>query len=362
MKVERADVERVLGRAVSSYDVEPIDAHLRIHSVTGGVFRVRADGDTVVIKIVRQGVDDDPGGLWVSGAEPSHRNYWKREWLAFDSGLLDSLPGRLRAPRTLLTTQVADDECWIWMADVGGRHGATLELDDYTTIGYDLGTTQGAFTAGELPEHEWLSRRWLRGWMDATARLVDALRPDAALDDSRLTALRPLRQRILALWESRSALLAIVESAPQTVVHCDFWPANLFVDQQGTTAIDWSQVGIGALAQDLDQITLDTVWMQARPDESLDLLESLILPAYGAGLRDSGMTVDDEELHRWYAAAAAGHYVWMAGMLAIRAGQPEFVAGQEDRFGRDYADLVTDRARVVEHALVLGEAALGSAT
>ena len=101
----------------------------------------------------------------MSGADPSHRNYWKREWLAFDSGLLDALPGRLRAPRTLLTTQPSDDECWIWMADVVGRHGAALELDDYATIAYDLGTTQGAFAAGELPRHEWLSRRWLRSWM-----------------------------------------------------------------------------------------------------------------------------------------------------------------------------------------------------
>ena len=360
MIIDRAELQRAFGRPVASYDVEPIDPHLRIHSVTGGVFRVRADGESAILKIVRRGVDDDPGGLWVSGAETWHRNYWKREWLAFNSGLLDTLPGRLRAPRALLTTQVADDECWIWMDDVSGRHGATLELDDFTTIGYDLGTTQGAFATGELPQHEWLSRRWLRAWIEATARLVDALRPDDALDDPRLSALRPFRQRVLDLWDSHAHLLAIVESAPQTLVHCDFWPANLFVDDRGTTAIDWSQVGIGALAQDLDQVTLDTVWMQTRPDESLHLLESLVVRAYAAGLRDAGFPVDDEELRRWYAAAAAGHYTWMAGMLAIRASQPEFVAGQERRFGRNYADLVTDRARVIERALSLGEWALGS--
>ena len=105
MNIDRGDVERAFGHAVSSYDVEPIDPELRIHSVTGGLFRVRADGETLVLKIVRRGVDEDPGGLWVSGADPSHRNYWKREWLAFDSGLLDRLPGRLRAPRSVLTEQ-----------------------------------------------------------------------------------------------------------------------------------------------------------------------------------------------------------------------------------------------------------------
>jgi hypothetical protein len=356
-----ADLERALGHPVSSYEIEAIDPHLRIHSVTGGVFRIRADGDGCVVKVVRRGVDDDPQGLWVSGGEPEHRNYWTREWLAFDSGLLDALPGRLRAPRTLLTTQV-DDECWIWMTDVHGRHGATLRLDDYPTIAYDLGTTQGAFAAGTLPDDPWLSRRWLRAWVGACERLVEALRPGDALDDERLAALRPLRERVLALWERREDLLRLVESAPQTLVHCDFWPANLYVsDDAGTVAIDWSQVGIGAVAQDLDQVTLDTVWMQVRPDESLDVLESTMVPAYAAGLRDGGLHVDDRELRRWYAAAAAAHYAWMSGMLAIRAREPEFVAGLEQRFGREFADLVSDRARVIERSILLGRSALAAA-
>ena len=360
MNLDHAEVSRAFGRAVASYDVEAIDPHLRIHSVTGGVFRVRADGDTAILKVVRRGIDDDPGQLWVSGAEPTHRNYWKREWLAFDSGLLDALPGRLRAPRTLLTTQHSDDECAIWMADATGRHGQTLTDADYVTIAYDLGTTQGALSVGDLPQHDWLSHRWLRGWVGACERLVATLAEDAALADPRLAALRPLRDRVLALWDAREQLLAIVESAPATVVHCDFWPANLFVDDHGTTAIDWSQIGIGALAQDLDQITLDTVWMQIRPDGSLDVLESSILPAYVDGLRAGGADVTAEQVRGWYAAAAAAHYPWMAGGIAQRCRDAADVATQEQRFGRPFADLVADRVRVVERALSLGEAALGS--
>jgi hypothetical protein len=360
--IDRVAIERALGHRVSSYDVRPIDPHLRIHSVTGGVFRVVADGESLVLKVVRRGEDADPGQLWVSGAEPSHRNYWKREWLAFDSGLLDGLPGGLRAPRTLLTEEVTDDECWIWMADVSGRHGATLTDADFATIGRDLGTTQGALSVGVLPDHEWLSRRWLRAWVGACERFVVTLGERDALHDDRLAPLRPLRDRVLRLWEAREDLLHIVESAPQTLVHCDFWPANLFVDDGHTTAIDWSQVGIGGLAQDLDQVTLDTVWMQARPDGSLDVLEALVLPSYADGLRAAGVQVSDGEVRRWYAAAAGAHYAWMAGAIVQRSRDEADVAGQEDRFGRSFADLVADRSRVIERALDLGERALGSAT
>jgi hypothetical protein len=364
LAIDLGDLARALGRQVSSYDVEPIDPHLRFHSVTGGVHRVRAGDDTLVVKIVRHGVDDDPGDLWVAGDEASHRNYWKREWLAFDSGLLGHLPGRLRAPRTLLTTQPDDTECWIWMEDVRGRTGARLTLDDYAAVAFDLGTTQGAFAVGRaaLPDDEWLSRRWLRGWTDACSRLVDALAADDALRDERVASLRPLRDRVLGLWQRREELLAIVDDAPNTLVHCDFWPTNVYAGDDGTTiAVDWSQVGIGGIAQDLDQITLDTVWMQVRPDESLDVLEQQILPAYAAGLRDSGFDTDPDELRRWYAAAAAAHYSWMAGMQVVRAGQPEQVLAHESRFGRTFADLVADRARVIERAVELGEWAIESA-
>ena len=361
MNIDQAAVERAFGRTVSSYDVEPIDPELRIHSVTGGLFRVRADGETLVLKIVRRGVDHDPGGLWVSGADPSHRNYWKREWLAFDSGVLDALPGRLRAPRRVLTEQVDDDECWVWMSDVRGRHGPTLTDDDYRAIGRDLGTTQGSFvTAGELPDDEWLARHWLRGWVGACERFIDTLRQDS-LPDDRLASLRPLRERVLALWDARERLLDITESAPQTLVHCDFWPANLFVADDGhAVAIDWSQIGIGGLAQDIDQITLDPVWMQVRPDFSLERLEELVLPAYVDGLHEAGAEVTDAQVRWWYAAAAGLHYSWMAGAVVQAAQNRDVVAAQEARFGRPFADLAADRARVVEHAVTLGESALGS--
>ena len=127
-----------------------------------------------------------------------------------------------------------------------------------------------------------------------------------------------------------------------------------------TVAIDWSQIGIGALAQDLDQLTLDTVWMQVRPDESLDLLEQTILPAYGAGVRESGCDVTDAQLHRWYAAAAALHYSWMLGSIALRSREPADVTAHEQRFGREFAAVTGDRARVLERAVRLGERALES--
>jgi hypothetical protein len=357
------DLSRAVGRPVATYDVVPIDPHLRLHSVTGGVYRVTGDGFSLVVKVVRHGEDATPDGLWGSGADPGHRNYWKREWLAFDSGLLASLPGGLRAPRRLLTTEHGEAECWVWMEDVRGRHGRSLLLDDYGSIAEALGSTQGAYASGgaPLPDDEWLSRSWLRSWVTICSPLVEVLDDDGRWAAERLVVLRGMRSRILALWDQRERLLAISESAPATLTHWDFWPSNVYVaNTADCVAIDWSQVGIGAVAQDLDQLTLDTLWQQVRPDESIDRLEKLVLDGYLRGLGASHLDVGAAELRRWYAASAAVRFAWMAGGQADLLADADRVRAQEQRYGRTYDAILTTKTRAIEHAVTLGEWALES--
>jgi hypothetical protein len=365
VELAEADLQAAFGRVVTSYTVTAIDPELRLHSVTGGVWRVRADGDSRVVKVVRKGDDDRPDQLWVAGADPSHRNYWKREWLAFAEGVLDALPGGLRAPRTSLTTERSDDECWIWMEDVAGTPGTAWDLDDFDAAAFDLATTQAAYATGrsELPSQPWLARQWLRGWTDVSVTNDVLVDDDVGWQDERLAPLAALRPRAAAVWAAREQLLGIVEAAPSTLTHCDLWPTNLIAADDGTTvAIDWSQIGIGALAQDLDQLTLDTVWMQVRPTESLDALDAHVVPSYLSGLRSSGVDVDEAQLRHWYAAAASVHYVPMLGYQVANVADPTLVLAHELRFGRPFADVMADRARVIERAIELGERALESAT
>src|SRR4051794_20971040 len=362
LDLDPADLSRAVGRPVATYDVEAIDPHLRIHSVTGGVYRVSGDGFSLVIKVVRHGTGSTRDGLWGADAEEHGRNYWKREWLAFDAGLLDRLPGKLRAPRTLLTTQRTPGECWIWMEDVAGRTGRSLRLDDFPAISYALGTTQGAYAAGTTPRPQdpWLSRNWLTGWVDACAHFLDTVDDDARWDDPLLDVVRPLRRRVAALWQARAELLSLTPTAPPTITHWGFLPANPYVPDDDVVAIDWSQIGLSSVSHDLDQLTLDTVWMLVRPDEDLDVLEDNVLPAYLAGLRDGGLDVGMTELRRWYAAAAAVRYSWLAGGQPDVVSDPEIRHAQEQRFGVDIAAITRAKGRVVARAVGLGEWALES--
>jgi hypothetical protein len=250
------------------------------------------------------------------------------------------------------------------MEDVEGRAGSSWPVTDYASAAFDIGTTQGAYAAGAppLPTGEWLSREWLRGWVDALARHVGVVEDEAVWADNPLRMLDSLRERFSAVWSRREDLLAIVDAAPRCVVHCDLWPANLIAADDGTTvAIDWSQVGIGAVGQDLDQLTLDPVWMQVLPDVDVDEIERQVLPSYLAGLQSSGLEVTSEELHAWYAAAGALHYGPMLTMYAEQLLDPARIAVIEARFGRPIEAITADRGRVVERALTLGERVLSIA-
>ena len=192
--------------------------------------------------------------------------------------------------------------------------------------------------------------------MDALAHHIPLLDDDAVWSAPALQSMDPLRTRVASLWASRDDLLAIVDTALRTVVHCDLWPANLIAADDGTTvAVDWSQIGIGAVGQDLDQLTLDPVWMQVRPDTDPETLENTVIPAYLAGLGAAGLVVDEAELRAWYAAAAAVHYVPMMAMYAASLANLGRIDELEIRHARPIEAITADKARVVEHALTLGE-------
>lgn len=357
----------LLGRRVRAlgFDVTAVDPQLRFHTVTAGLVRVRgvADGDafSLIVKQTQNGIDADPGALWVSGADPSHRNYWKREWLAYAGGLLADLPGRLRAPRLLLATEPSEDTAWIWLEDVQGRFGPDWESADYASAAHDLGTTQGSFASGNvvLPDQAWLSRGWLDGWLRTTARWWPLVEDDAAWRDACLAPLAGLRPRARAVWAQRDRLRARAASAPRTVVHLDFWPSNVVAGDDGATiAIDWSSVGIGGLAQDLDQLTLDPVWMQVEAEADLDRLEHTVLSSYGSGVRSVGCTATDRELRGWYAAAAALRYTPLLATQADLAADRERVEALELRWQRPIDAIMGDRSRVMARAIDLAEEAL----
>ncbi len=62
---------------------------------------------------------------------PTGLSYWRREPLAYQSGLLAALPRGLSAPRCFGVVEPAPDVCGIWLEDLGDAPAQRWTRDDY---------------------------------------------------------------------------------------------------------------------------------------------------------------------------------------------------------------------------------------
>ena len=125
---------------------------------------------SVVVKVVRTRRRRRPGRScgW-PGADPSHRNYWKREWLAFSLGAARH-PARRAAGAAHLARppsrpRTSAGSGWRTSRDAGRRSGSstTTTARRSTWRPPRRRTRAGAACCRARP---WLLAQWLRGWVD----------------------------------------------------------------------------------------------------------------------------------------------------------------------------------------------------
>src|SRR5262245_33603384 len=126
-----------LGRgtaAIERWQLRPVGAGAG--AATEGVYRVWGTATdsgtllewTLILKVIRPAA-----AAWNPAArEIDHPIYWKREALAYASGLLADLPGGIAAPRCFAIEERADESCWLWLEDVEDGYEPRWPLAQYT--------------------------------------------------------------------------------------------------------------------------------------------------------------------------------------------------------------------------------------
>jgi hypothetical protein len=284
-----------------------------VASASTGIWRVRAGEQSAVLKVIAH--SDEGHVNWRSGEDPAHWYYWRREVEAYESGLLASLPGGLRAPRCVLVAPRTDGSVALWLEDLTGRPGTQWAVEEYEIPARHLGQTQGAYLVGRaLPDDAWLSRGWLRAYLsqrDTDRHLLD---DPSVRDDERIAAWFPPSaiERTAAMRGDQEAFLDALERLPPTLSHLDLHPANLFADRGlATVAIDWSFVGVGATGEDAGNLVPDAVLDFHVPAARIDDLYETVAAGYAAGLRDAGWHGPDAAVRLGMAATIAAKYAWI---------------------------------------------------
>ena len=378
--VVRRALGRPAARLVSVGPPQPLtDLAAVTNPMSGGVFRLRGvavdRGEempwSVILKVLRS-----PAG-WIApdGAvvtpemaeDGTSFNYWRREALAFQTGLLAELPPGVAAPRCLDICERGQDQVWLWLEDLASEVPVEWDLERYALAARHLGEFNGAYLAGRpLPDAPWLSRGYLRGWLETVTAGIDRFR--TATDAWR----HPLMQaafpadtgaRLQRLWGERETLLDALGRLPRTFAHLDAFRANLFArslrdGSEQTLAIDWAWAGQAAIGEEIGPLVVATIVYDCLPPAALPDLENAATEGYLAGLARAGWDGDPTAVRLGYQVSAALRYAHLLTADVLRlAFDDGFRAATEARHGRPFAETAAQRATLVTFLLDRAEQA-----
>jgi len=299
--------------------VEPL-RHGLGNAATGGICRVRGTAGSAIVKVARLPTAPGPAKAFPASDEPDHWNYWRREALAYETGLAATAyaGAGIVAPDLLEVNTRADGGVDLWLADVGGTAGWAWPVPRLARFAYELGVAQARW-AGRVPDLPWLSRGWLAQYLaEGPPRFARV--EDADWDHPSVAAWpAEVRRRLRRLWADHDRLTAIAGAAERTLCHLDVWPANL-VDDDGTSVLlDWSFTGDGAVGEDIANLIIDSCTDGLMDVALLPEITASATDGYLRGLRDGGWPGSADAVRTTIAACGAAKYSWFAPAIAGRA-------------------------------------------
>ncbi len=347
-----------------NWTVIPI-SHEKVIETTGGIYRVQgqalADGAvtawSIVLKLVRRPSEqnDEPVSRW---------DNWKRELLAYQTGLLAELPAGMRAPHCYGVRETLDGG-WIWMEDIQEPVGWVWTLDEYQRAARGLGRFAGAYLMGQaVPAQGWLCQSIFRGMLgdeEWWAKFLDPRSPNNAWQRPVVQQLfnEPRKERVLRIWAEKWQFISANERLPRVFCHNDAHRKNLMLlpaldGSEAFIGIDWAFCGPGGLGNDLGELVGTSLSYFAVEPASAGELEMAVLEGYRAGLQDAGWTGNERLAWLGYLISLS---LWWGATLPNAAAELQPGEGKfnvQAKYGRpaesvlegwgSFADFVLDRA------------------
>jgi len=291
---------------ISNWKVQPIHGGLEFNSA---VFRFQGEavegGETIlwslILKTVRPSETAmDPGGIW----------YWKREAMAYQSGMLHRLPGgNVTAPACYDVQERPDGSLWLWMEDVKEDISGPWSVEQYAAAARHIGQFNGAYLTGQaIPSDPWITHNWLRKYVENAALGIEFIRANphhpivVNMLPGNFVAL------ILAFWDERRKILDLLESLPQVFCHQDAFKRNLFTRGGKTVAIDWGYMGNAPIGAELVALIGASIGFFEIPVERVEELDRLCFEGYVLGLKDAGWNGDPRLVRMGYVLSLLYRY------------------------------------------------------
>jgi hypothetical protein len=318
VELDDATVRRVASIAagepsleILEWSVEPIRGGMtEAIGISEGVVRVAgvglADGRRVPWSVIRKRLKSAPGH-----EDPADWDFWKREGLAYDAGLLRELAVGFAAPVCYAVEENDPDSMTVWLEDVKQVGSTTWPLSRYGLAARHLGRFNGSYLSGRaLPTWPWLSPGRIRSWLAIGELAIDDLRRLADHPIGSVWLTEESVGRIEGQWQDRERLLSGLDRLPHCLCHHDAFRRNLIAGRSSdgvdlTVAIDWVGVGRGAIGEDLAGLVAISLQFLDVDVVDADELDRIAFEGYVAGLRDAGAVIDERQVRFGFATAAS---------------------------------------------------------
>ncbi|MGY0232135.1 hypothetical protein [Longispora urticae] len=311
----RSAVATLLGGPVDPgpFTTEPV-AYESGSPATGDLLRVRgtaADGRawSVFVKVLQHArhwprLDQVPAEVreWFVRDFP-----WRQELDAWEEPFAGRLPAGVRVPELYRLTELPDDRALLWMEDVDAVPDAEWTPELFARAAYALGGLAALRSTPEVLASTPLPPGFaLRVYVDGRVRqaAVPVLSDDAAWRHPLLADVDDrLRADLLRLADALPTVLDRLDALPHALPHGDASPQNLLVPRGAPdefVAIDISFQCPLAIGFDLGQLLVGLAHAGHLPAAALPGIHATLVPAFVAGMRDSGVDADPADVTYGY--------------------------------------------------------------
>lgn len=254
---------------------------------------------SLILKIIRSPDGQD---------DPSSLRYWKREALAYASGLLDQLPGKICAPRCFEIVEQSGFEIWLWMEEIVDAIRGTWSLDHYGNVARQLGQFNAVgFEQQDQFNQPWFTKGILRDWIGDTAPEF----PTNILAHPLVSRVWPedIYQWMLRIWSKHEAWIDNIKRQPQTFAHLDAFRRNMLSrrDSQNnlqTVMIDWAFAGSAAAGEEIAPLVAASLNFLEFDSAQTKSLDQVVFEGYVEGLHEAGWRGDPRIVRSTYAVSS----------------------------------------------------------
>lgn len=311
MNVDTEILRECISKALKTTDlnlinwkIDPISCK-STNFTTGGIYRVHGIAETgqshlpwtIVLKVI-QSEHEDKNHL-------QHHNYWKREALVNESGILTRLPNVIQTPECYKVEKKSKSEIWFWMEEINEDNHNNWSQKEFIFIAKQLGLFHGTYATGEqpLPDEDWICRQWLKSWIAGCKKYAS----DPCLNYLKIQG---ELQEIYQIWKTFSNLnqnlqihFEAMSRIPKALSHQDLSKQNMYISnkkegQKDLILIDWQFLSISGIGEDLGKLFGLALSQGDIPIEQGWYYESLIFKSYRDGLTNAGWQ-GEESLARY---------------------------------------------------------------